>query len=65
MKPIYTAATEDEALFALEELAEKWDEKYPIISRIVEIELVKNQSDVPVSGTNQAGDLPRRTSSNH
>lgn len=33
LKPIYTARTEDEALFALEELAEKWDEKYPIISK--------------------------------
>ena len=33
LKPIYTAQTEDEALFALEELAEKWDEKYPIISK--------------------------------
>lgn len=33
LKPIYTARTEDEALFALEELAEKWDEKYPIIAK--------------------------------
>lgn len=33
LKPIYTARTEDEALFALEELAEKWDAKYPIISK--------------------------------
>lgn len=33
MKPIYTAATEDEALLALEELAEKWDSKYPIIAK--------------------------------
>ena len=33
LKPVYTAATEDEALFALEELAEKWDEKYPIIAK--------------------------------
>ena len=33
LKPIYTARTEDEALFALEELAGKWDEKYPIIAK--------------------------------
>jgi transposase-like protein len=32
LKPIYTAASEDEALFAHEELAEKWDSKYPIIA---------------------------------
>lgn len=33
LKPIYTAATEDEALFALEEFSEKWNAKYPIISK--------------------------------
>lgn len=33
LKPIYTAPTEDEALFALEEFSEKWDLKYPIISK--------------------------------
>lgn len=33
LKPIYTAATEDEALFALEEFAEKWNAKYPIIAK--------------------------------
>jgi putative transposase len=33
LKPIYTAVTEDEALFALEEFSEKWDERYPIISK--------------------------------
>lgn len=33
LKPVYTAQTEDEALFALEELAEKWDSRYPIISK--------------------------------
>lgn len=33
LKPIYTARTEDEALFALAELAEKWDQKYPIIAK--------------------------------
>jgi putative transposase len=33
LKPIYTVATEDEALFALEEFAEKWNSKYPIISK--------------------------------
>jgi putative transposase len=33
LKPIYTAPTEDEALFALEEFAEKWNSKYPIISK--------------------------------
>ena len=32
-KPIYTAATEDEALFALEEFGEKWNEKYPVIAK--------------------------------
>jgi putative transposase len=33
LKPIYTAPTEDEALFALEEFSEKWNAKYPIISK--------------------------------
>lgn len=33
LKPIYTALSEDEALFALEEFSEKWDGKYPIISK--------------------------------
>lgn len=33
LKPIYTAPTEEEALFALEELAEKWDSKYPVIAK--------------------------------
>lgn len=33
LKPIYTAITEDEALFALEEFAEKWSSKYPIIAK--------------------------------
>ena len=33
LKPIYTAATEDEGLFALEEFAEKWNTKYPIITK--------------------------------
>lgn len=33
LKPIYTAVTEDEALFALEEFAEKWDARYPIITK--------------------------------
>lgn len=33
LKPIYTALSEDEALLALEEFAEKWDSKYPIISK--------------------------------
>ena len=33
LKPIYTAATEDEALFALEEFSSTWDKKYPIISK--------------------------------
>ena len=33
LKPIYTAATEDEALFALEEFGEKWNEKYPVIAK--------------------------------
>ena len=33
LKPIYNAVSEDEALFALEEFAEKWDSKYPIISK--------------------------------
>lgn len=33
LKPIYTAVTEDEALFALEEFSEKWDARYPIIAK--------------------------------
>lgn len=33
LKPIYTAVTEDEALYALEKFAEKWNSKYPIITK--------------------------------
>lgn len=33
LKPIYTAPTEDEGLFALEEFADKWNSKYPIITK--------------------------------
>jgi len=33
LKPIYTAVTEDEALFALELFAEKWNLKYPLIAK--------------------------------
>jgi putative transposase len=33
LKPIYSAVSEDEALFALEEFAEKWDSKYPIVAK--------------------------------
>jgi len=33
LKPVYTALTEDEALAALEAFAEKWDARYPVISR--------------------------------
>ena len=33
LKPIYTAITEDEALFSLEKFAQKWNGKYPIISK--------------------------------
>jgi putative transposase len=33
MKPIYTAISEDEALYALELFAEKWDARYPIIAK--------------------------------
>jgi putative transposase len=33
LKPIYGAVSEDEALFALEEFAEKWDARYPIIAK--------------------------------
>jgi len=33
LKQIYQSATEEEALLALESFAEKWDEKYPLISR--------------------------------
>ncbi len=33
LKPIYGAVTEDEALFALEEFAEKWNARYPIIAK--------------------------------
>jgi len=33
LKPIYTAITEDEALFALEMFGEKWNAKYPLIAK--------------------------------
>jgi transposase-like protein len=33
LKPIYTAATEDDALLALESLESKWGQKYPQISK--------------------------------
>ncbi|PCH62076.1 MAG: IS256 family transposase [Gammaproteobacteria bacterium] len=33
LKKIYQSATEDEALLALDQLAERWDEKYPQISK--------------------------------
>lgn len=33
LKPIYTAATAEEALSELELFAEKWDRKYPLISK--------------------------------
>src|SRR5690606_23028391 len=33
LKRIYQSITEDEALLALEQLSERWDEKYPQISR--------------------------------
>lgn len=33
LKPIYTAVTEDEGLFALKEFTEKWDARYPIIAK--------------------------------
>ena len=33
LKPIYTAVTEDEALYALEKFAERWNSKYPIIPK--------------------------------
>ena len=33
LKPIYTAVTEDEALFALEFFGEKWNSKYPLIAK--------------------------------
>jgi transposase-like protein len=33
LKQIYQSVTEDEALLALEQFAERWDEKYPMISR--------------------------------
>lgn len=33
LKRIYQSVTEDEALLALEQFAERWDEKYPMISR--------------------------------
>lgn len=33
LKPIYTTVREDEGLFALEEFAEKWNSKYPIITK--------------------------------
>ena len=33
LKRIYQSVTEDEALLALDQFAERWDEKYPQISR--------------------------------
>lgn len=33
LKPIYTAVSEDEALYALELFAEKWDARYPIVAK--------------------------------
>jgi len=33
LKPIYTAVTEEEALFALELFGEKWNIKYPLIAK--------------------------------
>ena len=33
LKKIYTASTEDIALFELENFAQKWDDKYPTISK--------------------------------
>jgi len=33
LKPIYTAVSEDEALYSLELFAEKWDARYPIIAK--------------------------------
>jgi len=33
LKQIYQSSTEEEALLALDSFAEKWDEKYPLISR--------------------------------
>ena len=33
LKKIYQSATEDEALLALDQLAERWDNKYPQISK--------------------------------
>ncbi len=33
LKPIYTAATAEEALFQLELFAERWDKKYPLIAK--------------------------------
>ena len=33
LKQIYQSATEDEALLALDQLAERWDDKYPQISK--------------------------------
>jgi len=33
LKKIYQSATEDEALLALDQLAERWDDKYPQISK--------------------------------
>jgi putative transposase len=33
LKPIYQARTREEGLWALEEFAKKWDEKYPLIAK--------------------------------
>jgi len=46
LKPIYTAITEDEALFALELFGEKWNSRISADCQILAIQLAAHQSDV-------------------
>jgi len=47
LKPVYTAATEEEALAALEAFAEKWDSRYTGHLKIVAGQLAEDKPDVP------------------
>ena len=56
LKPIYTAITEDEALFALELFGEKWNAKYPLIAKSWQANLAAHLTDVRFAERNS----PRR-----
>lgn len=57
LKPIYTAATLEEAVFQLELFAGKWDKKYPLIAKSWRNNWSRTRADVSVSVGNTAGDL--------